>query len=87
MALPMAAGTTGAPLSLERSGQFLLASDAVSLRETLDRDTVPRNTWNAELLRKSFAEIRHIKRRGVTVICGHDAAQWTALKKDGDAYD
>jgi N-acyl homoserine lactone hydrolase len=80
-------GTTGALVALERSGRFLLASDTVSLRETLDRDIVPRNTWNADLLRKSFAEIRRIEAAGATVICGHDAAQWASLRKGAHAYD
>jgi glyoxylase-like metal-dependent hydrolase (beta-lactamase superfamily II) len=79
-------GTTGALVTLERSGQFLLASDTVSVRETLDRDIAPRNTWNSELLLKSFAEIRRIEAAGATVICGHDAAQWETLKKGPDAY-
>src|SRR6185312_13089973 len=38
-------GTTGALVTLERSGQFLLASDTVSLRATLDTGIAPRNTW------------------------------------------
>jgi N-acyl homoserine lactone hydrolase len=80
-------GTTGALVTLDRSGRFLLASDAVSLRETLDRDIVPRNTWNADLLRKSFAEIRRLEASGATLICGHDAAQWASLKKGADAYE
>ena len=37
-------GTMGALVALDRSGSFLLASDTVSLRETLDREIVPRNT-------------------------------------------
>jgi glyoxylase-like metal-dependent hydrolase (beta-lactamase superfamily II) len=80
-------GTTGALVTLDRSSQFLLASDTVSLRATLDRDIVPRNTWNPDLLRKSFAEIRRIEAAGATVICGHDAAQWANLRKGADAYD
>jgi N-acyl homoserine lactone hydrolase len=80
-------GSTGALVALERSGTFLLASDAVSLRASLDRDIVPRNTWNTELLLASLAEIRRIEKAGATVICGHDAAQWDTLRKGGDAYD
>ena len=41
-------GTLGALVSLDRDGQFLLASDAVSLRQNLDADTAPRNTWNVD---------------------------------------
>jgi N-acyl homoserine lactone hydrolase len=80
-------GTVGALVALERSGSFLLASDAVSLRANLDRDLAPRNTWNAETLQKSFAEIRRIEARGATVICGHDDGQWQCLRTGSNAYD
>ena len=72
-------GSIGALVVLERSGPVLLASDAVSIRATLDRDVVPRNTWNADLLRRSFVEIRRIEASGATVICGHDEAQWQEI--------
>jgi glyoxylase-like metal-dependent hydrolase (beta-lactamase superfamily II) len=80
-------GTMGAKVDLDRDGSFLLASDAVSLRANLDADTAPRNTWNAEALLKSFAEIRRIEKAGATVICGHDDAQWQGLRKGTDAYE
>ena len=67
-------GTIGALVNLDRDGQFLLASDSVSLRENLDADTAPRNTWNVDALLKSFGEIRRIEKAGATVICGHDDA-------------
>ena len=56
-------------------------------RETLDRDVIPRNTWNADALVKSLAEIKRIQKQGATVLCGHDAAQWQSLRKGADAYD
>jgi N-acyl homoserine lactone hydrolase len=80
-------GTMGATVHLDRDGSFLLVSDAVSLRENLDTDTVPRNTWNAEALLKSFEEIRRIEKSGATVICGHDDAQWQSLRKGVEAYE
>jgi glyoxylase-like metal-dependent hydrolase (beta-lactamase superfamily II) len=80
-------GTTGALVALDRSGKFLLASDAVSVRETLDRDVIPRNTWNSDALVKSLAEIKRIQKQGATVLCGHDAAQWQSLRKGADAYE
>jgi N-acyl homoserine lactone hydrolase len=80
-------GTMGALLALERCGQFLLASDAVSLRASLDRHIAPRNTWNAEALLKSMDEIRRLERGGATVICGHDAQQWASLRKGAQAYE
>jgi glyoxylase-like metal-dependent hydrolase (beta-lactamase superfamily II) len=80
-------GSIGAAVHLDRDGSFLLASDAVSLRENLDTDTVPRNTWNADALLQSFAEIRRIEKTGATVVCGHDAAQWRTLRRGVEAYE
>lgn len=80
-------GTTGALVALDKSGTFLLASDTVSLRATLDSGIIPRNTWNTDALVRSLAEVRRIAARGATVICGHDAAQWARLRKGADAYD
>jgi N-acyl homoserine lactone hydrolase len=80
-------GTIGALVALERDGQFLLASDTVSLRSSLDTGVVPRNTWNADALAKSWDEVRRIEARGATVICGHDDAQWQTLRKGADAYE
>jgi glyoxylase-like metal-dependent hydrolase (beta-lactamase superfamily II) len=80
-------GSIGALVHLDRSGAFLLASDAVSLRANLDLNVLPRNTWSAERLDGTFQEIRRIEAGGVTVVCGHDEAQWHRLKKGGDAYD
>jgi N-acyl homoserine lactone hydrolase len=80
-------GTLGAAVHLDRDGSFLLVSDAVSLRESLDTDTAPRNTWNPEALLKSYEEIRRIEKSGATVICGHDDAQWQSLRKGVEAYE
>jgi len=80
-------GSIGALVALPRSGAFLLASDALSLRATLDRDIVPRNTWNADAFIASLGEIRRIERAGATVICGHDARQWQELRKGAEGYD
>jgi glyoxylase-like metal-dependent hydrolase (beta-lactamase superfamily II) len=80
-------GTIGALVTLERSGAFLLASDAVSVRASLDQDVTPRNTWNVDALQRSLSEIRRIEAKGATVICGHDDAQWRTLKKGADAYE
>jgi glyoxylase-like metal-dependent hydrolase (beta-lactamase superfamily II) len=80
-------GTTGALVALDNSGPFLLASDTVSLRVTLDTGIIPRNTWNGEALAKSLAEVARIKKSGATIICGHDAEQWDTLRKGADGYD
>jgi glyoxylase-like metal-dependent hydrolase (beta-lactamase superfamily II) len=80
-------GSIGALVNLDRSGSFLLASDAVSLRANLDRNILPRNTWSPEQLDRTFQEIRRIEAGGATVVCGHDEAQWQQLRKAGDSYD
>jgi N-acyl homoserine lactone hydrolase len=80
-------GSIGALAQLDRSGAYLLAGDTVSLRETLDTGIIPRNTWNAEALTKSLAEVRHVESSGVTVLCSHDARQWDSLRKGVDSYD
>lgn len=80
-------GTMGALVSLDRDGQFLLASDSVSLRQNLDADSAPRNTWNVEQQLKTFAEVRRIENSGATVVCGHDDEQWQRLRKGADAYE
>jgi N-acyl homoserine lactone hydrolase len=80
-------GSIGALVETARSGAFLLASDEVSLRATLDLDLMPKNTWNADALHRTLAEIRRIEATGATVICGHDDARWASLRKGADAYD
>jgi glyoxylase-like metal-dependent hydrolase (beta-lactamase superfamily II) len=80
-------GTLAALVALDRAGQILLASDTVSVRATLDTGVVPKNTWNADALVTSLAEVRRIEASGATVICGHDAAQWATLRKGADAYE
>jgi glyoxylase-like metal-dependent hydrolase (beta-lactamase superfamily II) len=80
-------GSIAALVALDRCGEFLLASDTVSLRANLDRDVLPRNTWNADALVRSWAEVRRIEAGGATVICGHDDAQWRSLRKGSEAYD
>lgn len=80
-------GTLGALVGLERDGAFLLAADAVALRANLDREIVPKNTWNAELATRSMDEIRRIQARGTTVIFGHDEEQWKTLRKGHASYE
>lgn len=88
--LPMPGHTPGmlaALVALERDGRFLLASDTVSVRASLDEDYAPRNTWDTDKLLRSMAEIRRIEADGATVVCGHDAAQWGALRKMDAFYE
>ena len=59
--LPGPTRTIGALIELDRSGRFLLASDALSIRENLDREIIPRNTWNTELCARSFNAIKTLE--------------------------
>ncbi|MEJ8815572.1 N-acyl homoserine lactonase family protein [Variovorax ureilyticus] len=81
------AGAIGALVSLDRDGTFLLASDAAALRANLDREIIPRNTWNAEQASVSLREIQRIERSGATVIFGHDHQQWSEMRKGVDSYE
>jgi len=80
-------GTMGALVSLDRDGQFLLASDSISLRRNLDEDVAPRNTWHVEQQMKTFEEVRRIEKGGARVVCGHDDDQWRDLRKGADNYE
>jgi glyoxylase-like metal-dependent hydrolase (beta-lactamase superfamily II) len=80
-------GTTVAHVTLDRDGAFLLVSDAVAVRENLDRRQAPRVTWDADLAVRSFDEIARIERDGATVILGHDDAQWRGLRKGAAFYE
>jgi N-acyl homoserine lactone hydrolase len=80
-------GMTGALVALDRSGAFLLASDALALRAGLDSEFQPRNTWDPQASAHSLDEIRRIQASGATVLCGHDPEQWETLKKGADAYE
>lgn len=80
-------GMTAALVGLDKSKDFLLGSDSVPLRVTLERDLMPRNTWNAELSAQSMAEIRRIEAGGATVLYGHDPEQWETLRTGVDFYD
>ncbi len=80
-------GSLGALVNLDRDGPFLLASDSVSLRQHLDTDIAPRNTWSIEEQLKTYAEVRRIEKSGATVICGHDDQQWQSLRKGTEGYE
>ena len=79
-------GSLGALVNLDRDGSFLLASDAMPLRENYEREAVPRNTWNAVQAMATLREIRRIEADGATVVFGHDAAQYDALRKGAASY-
>jgi glyoxylase-like metal-dependent hydrolase (beta-lactamase superfamily II) len=88
--LPMPGHTPGmtvARVTLDRDGAFLLASDAAPLRANLERQEVPRNSWDTAKAAKSLAEIRRIETIGDTVIFGHDDGQWRGLRQGAEFYE
>lgn len=80
-------GMSGALVQLERSGRYLLASDAVALRANFEREQNPKQTWNPDEALKSLKEIQRIEAGGATVIFGHDLEQWESLQKGARFYD
>jgi glyoxylase-like metal-dependent hydrolase (beta-lactamase superfamily II) len=80
-------GTLGALATLGRDGPFLMAADAIALRDNLDREIMPRNTWDPDAAMSSLQEIKRIEKSGAKVLFGHDPVQWTELRKGEDAYE
>ncbi|MDE2005271.1 MAG: N-acyl homoserine lactonase family protein [Rhodospirillales bacterium] len=79
-------GCLAAHVVLDHDGAFVLAADAASLRDHLDRDFTPRNTWNHDRARDSLAELRRLRADGARVICGHDERDWAALRTGAAFY-
>ena len=80
-------GSMGLRAGLDRSGDYFLVADAVALRRNLDRDEAPRNSWDTDLLRRSYEVIRAAEEAGATIICGHDDEQWQELAKGPAIYE
>jgi glyoxylase-like metal-dependent hydrolase (beta-lactamase superfamily II) len=80
-------GMSCALTSLDRSGTFLLTSDAVAIKDHLDQGIHPRQTWDHDAASTSMDEIRRIGASGATIVFGHDDAQWQTMKKGEQFYD
>ena len=80
-------GMTAAHAVLDRSGAFVLASDAIPVRACLLERYAPRGAWDVGDFLSSIDEIARLERNGATVLFGHDDAQWNALRKGSVFYD
>lgn len=61
---------------------WVLAADACYTRENMDRDLLPGVLWDAAEMAHSLVRLRELRdRHGVTVIYGHDPAQWQELRR------
>jgi len=88
--LPMPGHTPGmscALISLDRTGSMLLTSDAIAIKDHLDRGIQPRQTWDQDAATRSMDEIRRIAASGTTVVFGHDDGQWHELLTGEQVYD
>jgi glyoxylase-like metal-dependent hydrolase (beta-lactamase superfamily II) len=80
-------GMTIAHVVLPASGAFVLASDAAPVAACLDQRYAPRNSWDADRTVATLDEIARLQADGATVVHGHDAAQWAAIRKGAEAFD
>lgn len=82
--LPTPGHTAGHQSLWVRAGstQFLLTGDACYTREHLDKTIIPMGTHHEAQMAQSMAALRELRdRKGVTLLYGHDAEQWSALPK------
>jgi glyoxylase-like metal-dependent hydrolase (beta-lactamase superfamily II) len=79
-------GLMGALVTLDRDGQFLLASDAVAVEANLRDNYAPKATRDVQQALASYERIREIERSGAKVIFGHDDAQWRTLRRGAGFY-
>ena len=88
--MPMPGHTVGmtiAVIALDRSGEFVLASDAVPVRTVLDQRYAPKNSWDSDKAVATVEEIARMEEKGATVLLGHDLDQWNRLKTGAAYYD
>jgi glyoxylase-like metal-dependent hydrolase (beta-lactamase superfamily II) len=76
----------GALVTLDRDGQFLLASDAVAVEANLRDNHAPKATRDVQQALASYARIREIEKTGAKVIFGHDDTQCRTLRRGTEFY-
>ncbi|HKT84712.1 MAG TPA: N-acyl homoserine lactonase family protein [Novosphingobium sp.] len=79
-------GMIGALVSLDRDGEFFLASDAAAVEANLVEGYAPKNSWDLEKANIAIDEIRKFGERGAQIIFGHDDAQWNRLRRGAEFY-
>ena len=77
-------GMTTAHVALDRHA-FVLASDAIAVRQNLTDRFAPRTSWNTDLAVSAMDEIARLGRDGAEIIFGHDDQQWRELRT-GEAF-
>ena len=80
-------GSIGLQVNTDKSGSFIIASDAISLERNIKHDEIPKNAWDGDLLLNSYQELRNLENRGFQLIYGHDYDQWEMLKQTEQYYE
>jgi len=69
------------------SVDLVLAADACYTRENMDRDILPTVLWDAPEMARSLVRLRDLRdRQGVTIVFGHDPAQWEKLPRAPEPF-
>ena len=80
-------GSIGLQVNTDKSGSFIIASDAISLERNIKHDEIPKNAWDGDLLLSSYQELRNLENSGFQLIYGHDYDQWEILKQTEQYYE
>ncbi len=82
------AGLLGVMLDLERSGSIIYASDAVNSAANYGPPAhLPANSYDSRAMLRSIERVRALARRkGATVLFGHDLDQYRGLRHAPAAY-
>jgi glyoxylase-like metal-dependent hydrolase (beta-lactamase superfamily II) len=83
--IPTYGHTPGHQSLLVRAGkgaQMVCAGDACYTRENMDRNVLPNILWNPSVMLESLAALRRLRDQGgVTMVYGHDPAQWETMPR------
>ncbi|MFC1485392.1 N-acyl homoserine lactonase family protein [bacterium] len=75
-------------ISLENSGDYLLADDSCYTEEILNEDILPGLMWSPTETIRSINRMRYARDvKDVKIITGHDSIAWDTYKKAPEYYD
>jgi len=83
-------GSQFAVVRLKNTGPVILTSDAVYLKESLDKNLIPPipGTWSPKGMYEGYQHIRQIRdTEGAQVFIAHDPELFKATKHAPDFYD
>ena len=80
-------GTLGALVGLDRDGQFLLASDSVSLRQNLDADSAPQHVERRSAIEDLRGGAPDREGAAPPSSAATTTMQWQSLRKGAEGYE